>query len=483
MPGDMFTTMYSGLKVLEKYMWLLDSYVLDYFTGRHWNKLPPSWRTTLEDVEPQELGYFITQSCESYQRVWPLSLLALRVASSCLSVTRDEVNFNNLFEEQEEKESLCCDVDLAVKSNEPTVQSKQHSEDGLVINRHSEWQVPDVTPCLKHPRLKYVFSKHVKPKKRHEISRMAKVTASVAQMENCQFIVDIGSGLGHLARLLAYGYGLKVCCLEAQQGLSRQARKLDMELEVSVSKILDKNQFASLHRPVHLSMTLDSQLTANSFTEDLKMAFGASEEVFRFGIVGLHPCGDLAPILMHLFVECPNAKFINIVGCCYMKLSTGIVSGFNGYPMSKFLCTRPHSLSYGAREIACHAIEVYCQRLCVGQYEDLKVHCYRAVLEKILTKHWPHLRHTMIKSIKHTTDMTFHQYITLALSRLGLEVPIEDVTSEETEINLLEWRRVVSFYTLRLMLAPLVESVLLRDRQLYLQELGVYGVTYFFQLC
>lgn len=61
-----------------------------------------------------------------------------------------------------------------------------------------------------------------------------------------------------------------------------------------------------------------------SYFQALKIAFGISGEHFTFGMVGLHPCGDLTPILMHLFVQCPNAKFINIVGCCYMKLTTGV---------------------------------------------------------------------------------------------------------------------------------------------------------------
>lgn len=53
---------------------------------------------------------------------------------------------------------------------------------------------------------------------------LLQMTANVAQTKSCQYIVDVGSGLGHLARLLAYGYGLKVCCLEAQENLSREAR-------------------------------------------------------------------------------------------------------------------------------------------------------------------------------------------------------------------------------------------------------------------
>ena len=35
-----------------------------------------------------------------------------------------------------------------------------------------------------------------------------------------------------------------------------------------------------------------------------------------------------------------------------------------------------------------------------------------------------------------------------------------------------EWRRVVAFYTLRVSLAPLVETALLLDRMLFLSEHG-----------
>jgi hypothetical protein len=60
----------------------------------------------------------------------------------------------------------------------------------------------------------------------------------------------------------------------------------------------------------------------------------------------------------------------------------------------------------------------------------------------------------------------------LAFQKLGLKVPHEDLESDEMQMNLLQWKRVVIFYTLRLMLAPLVETILLLDRLLYLKELG-----------
>ncbi|PSN32724.1 Protein RRNAD1 [Blattella germanica] len=432
--GDISYIIKNGLKVIEMYSWLLDSYVLDYFVCDHWEKLPPSWKKELANVEPHELVKFLEHknSFPSSERVWPLSLLALHKISSQYSIPRRPIQLETIVN------------NYLIAKDKRVIRTGQMDKNESVDNVNTECRMSlsGETLYLRHPKLQYVFNKHVKPKKQHEISKMAQVTASVAEMENCHYVIDIGSGLGHLARCLAYGYGLKVCCLEAQLELSSQARKLDMELEISVSKAL-------------------------------RSAFGLSDDNFSFGIVGLHPCGDLAPILMKLFIECSNAKFINIVGCCYMKLTTGIVSGFNGYPMSKYVSELSHQLSYEAREIACHAIEAYSERLYLGQYENLKIHCYRAALEKILVKYWPHLKHTMIKSIKHSTDLTFSQYVTIAFAKLGLEVPENDVKSEEIVSDLLQWKRVVIFYTLRLMLAPLVETVILLDRLMSLEELDI----------
>lgn len=40
---------------------------------------------------------------------------------------------------------------------------------------------------------------------------------------NCRYVIDIGSGLGHLVRMLAYGYDLHVCGIEVQEQLTKIA--------------------------------------------------------------------------------------------------------------------------------------------------------------------------------------------------------------------------------------------------------------------
>ena len=44
---------------------------------------------------------------------------------------------------------------------------------------------------------------------------------------------------------------------------------------------------------------------------------------------------------------------------------------------------------------------------------------------------------------------------------------------ERAEFLLEKWKQVVAFYTLRLSLSPVVETLILLDRQLYLYEQGI----------
>lgn len=210
--------------------------------------------------------------------------------------------------------------------------------------------------------------------------------------------------------------------------------------------------------------------------------------MFRFGIIGLHPCGDLASILINFFHENVEPRFLNLVGCCYFKITTtataadGCDTNENairinsiGYPLSDYLLKNTdrkwHHLSFEAREISCHAIEVYAKRLSQNNYDNLRVHSYRAAVEKIICKYWPERKHSGLRSIKRLT--TFRVYCQQAVSHLdGLQIPDDDIESADTMENLNNWKLIVIFYTIRLMLAPIIESVILNDRLLCLIERG-----------
>lgn len=219
-------------------------------------------------------------------------------------------------------------------------------------------------------------------------------------------------------------------------------------------------------------------------------------DVGGFVLTGLHACGDLSATLLRHFASCPRIQGITSVACCYMKITTkenpsppGVITSPAstpisterdmtsdttdfGYPMSQWVRGLPgHELSYKAREGACHAIEDYLQRL----REDsalLRTHCYRAILETIIRGAQPDLRRAGIQTIKKAHTLPFAQYARLGLPRVGLsaDLPLDEA---RVEAMLAQQGQVVAYFSLSLLLAPVVETLVLLDRMLFLQEQGI----------
>lgn len=226
-----------------------------------------------------------------------------------------------------------------------------------------------------------MFWKHVKQKKIHEISVLGLKCADIAYKTNCKVVVDCGSGLGHLARLLAYKYRLYVICIEAQEKLCERASELDSEFEKHVTKHAP-SLLEGCHRPVHIHYKLQSNTNINELFKVI--ASCSSIPVSEIGLVGLHPCGDLAPVLLRLFVTSDRVAFSCTVGCCYMKLTE------IGHPLSEHL--ERSALTYAARELACHAIEQLKIRLSGEGLVHLRTHAWRATLEKLIVDRWPNMK-------------------------------------------------------------------------------------------
>lgn len=82
-----------------------------------------------------------------------------------------------------------------------------------------------------------------------------------------------------------------------------------------------------------------------------------------------------------------------------------------GYPLSNYVLNKyGNTLSYAALEVSCHAVENYCDKMKNSQYNDLKVHAFRATLEMILiNKYGMSMKHSRVTSVKVKDDMTFSQ--------------------------------------------------------------------------
>ena len=160
----------------------------------------------------------------------------------------------------------------------------------------------------------HVYQKHIKPKKWHELKRMGQICSLVSRASECDTVVDIGAGVGHLSRLLSFTHSLNLISLECNPNLSETAVKLDAEFEVKATNL---NGGWNGSKPRHVTAALSSD--TNSLTELLRSQID-SEKMESYGIVGLHTCGDLGPTMIRQFAKLPEIRFILAIGCCYMKI-------------------------------------------------------------------------------------------------------------------------------------------------------------------
>ena len=149
-----------------------------------------------------------------------------------------------------------------------------------------------------------------------------------------------------------------------------------------------------------------------------------------------------------------SSRMLTSLGCCYMKIN-------QHFPMSRHVSSQPWScLTYTSTELSCHAIEMYADKLRLGEEEKLKVHCYRAVLEEMLVGRDPQYRHTILKTVNKPHLLSFSDYVSRATAGLvshGMPAFTEqELQGEAVTLKLKQWWRVVTFYSVRLAFAPVI---------------------------
>uniref|UniRef100_A0A8C3XLG9 Ribosomal RNA adenine dimethylase domain containing 1 n=1 Tax=Chelydra serpentina TaxID=8475 RepID=A0A8C3XLG9_CHESE len=393
--------------VLSLYGSIVDSYIIEFFTDNLWGKLPYSWQEVLTDLPSPRLAAVLLEKGKPeevcYSVVWPLSLLAFKATAHTLAFSRTP-----------------------------------RGRGGMSANgRPEEFRENRCQSSKLNP----LFRKHVKPKKQHEIQQLGKVVKKLSEITRCDQVVDIGSGQGHLSRFLAFGLGLSVTAIEGDGRLVDMATKFDRELVWALEKEQAgqaKVNGISLRGPSHVAGWVDPQAPWREFLLPPQLL-----------LTGLHACGDLSVALLRHFTRCPHVVAMTSVACCYMKLTTQEDAWVAGLP--------GHSLSYKAREVACHAVEDYALRL-RSESPALRTHCYRATLETLIRAADPAKRRLGVQTISRR-------------GRVGLD-PAAPLDRACVDAMLAQQQNVVAFFSLALLLAPLVETLILLDRMIYLQEQG-----------
>ena len=133
---------------------------------------------------------------------------------------------------------------------------------------YSEWRTYEELTRAggQHRNLNHIFRKHVKPKKQHEIARLASLVKFISNSAGFGQIVDVGSGVGHLSRLLTYAYKLKAVSIDAKESHVASARTFDFQLEKQLEK-KRANQELNTHEVVGIvngGETCDTTCPVNS---------------------------------------------------------------------------------------------------------------------------------------------------------------------------------------------------------------------------
>ncbi|XP_072106372.1 methyltransferase-like protein 25B isoform X4 [Mobula birostris] len=379
------------VRLLSMYINILDSYVIEFFSENLWEKVPRSWRPTLSALTAPQLASLLLENRSSagQESVWPLSLLAFRAAAHGLALPRQP---------------------RGVSPPREAIPGSSREPEEFQANKSQS------------SRLGHLFRKHVRPKKQHEIRRLAGLVKKLCNATGCEHVVDMGSGQG--------------------------VRELSLH---------------SLDPPRHLVHQVLSE-EEGKLLEELGQGQGSPPLV----LAALHACGDLGPAALRLFAQCPGARGLALVSCCYMKASEE-----GGYPMSAWVRSLPaHQLPYKLRETACHAVEDFAQRL-RGQSPALRSHCYRAALEVIIRHLHPHLRRPPLHAGGKAHLLPFPDYAREGLRKLGLHSGMSwDVAQVEALLE--QGNKVLAYFCLTLSLAPVIETLILLDRVIYLQEQGFH---------
>lgn len=147
------------------------------------------------------------------------------------------------------------------------------------------------------------FYDYLTPKKRHEIEKLTSFIESKHQEYQFSRIIDVGGGMGHLARMMAASKSL------AETDLVSIDR--DSCLQQRGKDILRRN-FRQNQKLEFLELSLSEK--ANEKDEKLR-------ELLKRNVlsVGLHTCGCLSISHIRYCLDCGEGSLINI-GCCYHKL-------------------------------------------------------------------------------------------------------------------------------------------------------------------
>ncbi|CAF2083563.1 BnaA06g11190D [Brassica napus] len=453
---------------LKPFSFLINAHVVNFFKDKQWEAVDEDWMSCLRN---EKLENILLIPSGTVQDHWPASLKDFVHTLRSLSFPR----------EQADLQTILGDV--------------------------------NVTP------LSTVLSQGMNLKKKHEVEVLSSVVSSVVNSVGESTVVDVGSGQGYLAQVLSFQYKHSVIAIDSSSHhgnvTDARAARIRKHFASQMRKSGSGNKCPDAPTTITcrvLSTEMLKSLTNVPLEEnDLDLDAGALNEGPKRScslvLAGLHACGDLSVTMLRTFIECEEVKAVVSIGCCYNLLSEKTSEDSCskcGFPMSAGLKSLGFSLGKNARDLACQSAERWSSLGEDAGLQNFELHSFRAAFQMVLSKHYPEVLATSPsigrqgkafrrqkqrkaletpskletsrkdidkKSTTHTSS-SFEKFCLSAFSRLNLEHPQDlDLTATWNEANAFT-ELIGPYWSIRAALGPVLETLILLDRLMFLQEQG-----------
>ncbi|KAI9303097.1 methyltransferase domain-containing protein [Cunninghamella echinulata] len=316
---------------------------------------------------------------------------------------------------------------------------------------------------------------------------MGALILNIGKDEDINSVIDLGAGQGYLSRTMAYQYDFQVIAVDESEVQTCGAKRFDniavkgyKHKETLLHHVKDRftNENAamilsSLQQKQHSFCSVPSNPIPN---EENKEDEKENEKNQPWLICGLHACGDLSSIMLRLFIQQPDIQAIVNVGCCYHFLTHDDI--LPGFPMSQTVQETGFKLGSIASMLACQTPSRWLDQR-DSSIKAFEHHFFRALLQWIMVKKGlisATEKAPIIGRLNKKKDFdSFPIYVKAALHKLKMD---PDVISMEESKSYYEQfkskskidKRIGVLWTIRALLGPVIESLILVDRYLYLCE-------------
>ncbi len=309
-------------------------------------------------------------------------------------------------------------------------------------------KLPD-QKVFKHELPIHAFHK-INDKKEYEIGILAPFINEIHRTKGFSQVVDIGSGVGNLSRVLATHFNIKTLCLEKDDYFHGLAKKY----------------VEAFSTPQGIKNIEFKQVALDEWHDDALNLIDSEALV-----LGLHACGNLSQRILET-AKLRKPKFILNFGCCYL-----LMNPTEDLNVSSFAKKYPHIIKHHGLTLAAR----YRTHFDLAEFQlKNRVKAYRYALH-LFFYHELGLKEFI--SVGDSKDKDYHQdfaiYAQKKLKKLNLPLQykadeLNNFFSDLVRQKLL--RKMFLCNVIRSQFGRAIEQLILLDRAMYLEEQG-YKVT------